>query len=288
MLLSTTTAGIAKKRGDKEAIRILAEAGFDAFDYAFYAHPDDSSIYGENFVEYFKNLKNFAEKCGIFCNQSHAPYHSSVGIPEKDAKIYQRIVRSMEASAVLGAKIVIVHPLQHLTYAEHPEELFEMNVAFYRSLIPYCEKFGVKVAVENMWQYNPSGHCIIDSTCSRPWEFCRYLDAIDSPWIVGCLDIGHASLVGTDIAAFIHALGNERLLALHVHDTDFAQDLHTLPFVSKIDYFPIMKALKDIEYRGEFTYEADGFLEKFPPELFPEVSQFMCSVGKYLIRYGEN
>lgn len=105
----------------------------------------------------------------------------------------------MEAASILGAQVIVVHPIQHLTYAEYPNELFEMNVKFYKSLIPYCEKFGIKVAVENMWQYNNVNKVITDSTYSRAWEFYKYIDTADSEWIVGCLDIGHASLVGADV-----------------------------------------------------------------------------------------
>ena len=53
-----------------------------------------------------------------------------------------------------------------------------MNVEFYKSLIPYCEKFGIKVACENMWQNNSASGAITDSTCSRAWEFCKYIDAV--------------------------------------------------------------------------------------------------------------
>ena len=289
MILSTMTGGISRKLGDEKAIKMLADAGYDAYDFTFDAHPADSSIYTDDNVDYFKQLRALADSCGIACNQAHAPSPSSVGKADEDEKIYKRIIRSMEAAAVLGARIIVVHPVQHLTYAEHPEELFEMNVKFYKSLIPYCEKYGIKVAVENMWQYNHAGQCITDSTCSRAWEFCKYIDAIDSEWIVGCLDIGHVSLIDRDIPKFIHAMGSKRLQALHVHDTDFRYDLHTMPFDSKIDYFAVVKALKEIDYQGDFTYEADSFLEKFPVDLFAETAEFMCKVGKYLIRQmGEN
>lgn len=284
MILSTMTGGISRKLGDEQAIKMLAEAGYDAYDFTFDAHAADSFIYTSDNVDYFKQLRKLADSCGIACNQAHAPAPSSVGDPDKDKEIYKRIIRSMEAASVLGAKIIVVHPVQHLTYAEHPEELFEMNVEFYKSLIPYCEQFNIKVAVENMWQYNHAGQCITDSTCSRAWEFCKYIDAVDSEWIVGCLDIGHVSLVDRDITRFIRDMGNKRLQALHVHDTDFKYDLHTLPFDGKINFPEIVNTLREIDYQGDFTYEADCFLEKFPVEFFGEAAEFMCKVGRFLIK----
>lgn len=283
MVVSTTTDILAKQFGHKDAIKMIAEAGFDAYDFAFYGLSEDSPVFQENYEKYARELKEYSEAHGILCNQAHAPMPSSVGVKEKDEKIYENIVRSMEVASILGAKIIVVHPIQHLTYAEHPQELFEMNVVFYKSLIPYCEKFGIKVAIENMWQYNAASKSITDSTCSRSWEFCKYIDAINSEWIVGCLDIGHASLVTKDISKFITDMGNQRLLALHIHDTDFSKDMHTLPFTQKIDYLSVVKALGEIQYKGDFTYEADSFLKTFPQELYPDALAFMCRVGKYLV-----
>lgn len=282
MIVSTTTGVLATEFGHKGAIKMIADAGFDAYDFAFYGFGEDSPIFQEDYKQYATELKAHSDMCGIICNQAHAPFPSSVGVEEKDEKIYQNIVRSMEVASILGAKIIVVHPVQHLTYAEHPQELFEMNVAFYKSLIPYCEKFKIKVAIENMWQYNSANKYITDSTCSRAWEFCKYIDAVDSEWIVGCLDVGHASLVVKDIPKFIRELGNKRLQSLHIHDTDFVDDMHTLPFTQKIDYLSVMKELSEIQYEGDFTYEADQFLKTFPKELYPGVLTFMCTIGKYL------
>ena len=138
-----------------------------------------------------------------------------------------------------------------------------MNVEFYKSLIPYCEKFGIKVACENMWQWNNGNKAPSDSTCSRAWEFNKYLDAIDSEWIVGCLDVGHAFLVNEDIPAFIRGAA-PRLKALHVHDTDYRSDKHTAPFMEKIDFeaFSDCSKLEKIQLPNTLkTIEAKAFNE---------------------------
>jgi sugar phosphate isomerase/epimerase len=43
-----------------------------------------------------------------------------------------------------------------------------------------------------------------------------------------------------------------------------------------------MKALKDINYDGTFSLEADGFLKKFPPELYEDGLAFMAKVARHL------
>lgn len=290
MLLSNLTQWVGSSLSEKEAIKIIADAGFDAYDISLFKLTREESYQfnSSDYVNIAKELREYADSLGIVCNQSHAPFPSSTGKPEEDKVIFDKIVRAMEIASILGAKIIVVHPKQHLIYAEHPEELFEINVEFYKSLIPYCKKFGIKVACENMWQWNNGNKVPSDSTCSRAWEFCKYLDAIDSEWIVGCLDIGHVSLMNADIPAFIKTMGNKRLQALHVHDTDYKSDKHTLPFMEKIDFIAMCKALAEIDYKGDFTFEADAFYRGKPVELYPAATKFMCEVGRYLITQIEN
>ncbi|MBQ1186103.1 MAG: sugar phosphate isomerase/epimerase [Clostridia bacterium] len=285
MLLSNLTQWVGSNLSAKEAVKINAEAGFDAYDISLFQLTRDENyeFNAPDYVEKAKALREYADSLGIVCNQSHAPYPSSTGKEEEDKVIFEKIVRAMEIASILGAKIIVVHPKQHLCYPDYPEELFKLNVEFYKSLVPYCEKFGIKVATENMWQYNNGFKAPSDSACSRAWEFNKYIDAVDSEWIVGCLDIGHVSLMATDIPEFIRQMGNKRLQALHVHDTDFKYDKHTLPFMEKIDYHAVCKALAEIDYQGDFTYEADAFYRGKPKELYLATTKYMCEVGRYLI-----
>ena len=139
-----------------------------------------------------------------------------------------------------------------------------MNVEFYRALIPDCERLNIRVCAENMWQWDDKREIIVDSICAQPEEFCALLDAIDSPWIVGCLDIGHSALVGVEPADFIRALGSKRLQALHVHDVDYRKDCHT------------------IGYEGDLTLEADNYLRLFPKELQTAACRMMAQTAGYL------
>ena len=290
MLLSTLTQWIGVNISEKEAIKIIAESGFDAYDISLFKLIKDENyrFNSPDYVNISKELREYADSLGIVCNQSHAPFPSSTGNEEEDKVIFEKIVRAMEIASILGAKIIVVHPKQHLNYAEHAEELFHMNVEFYKSLIPYCQKFGIKVACENMWQCNNGNIVPSDSTCSRAWEFCKYIDAINSEWIVGCLDIGHVSLMNADIPDFIRMMGNKRLQALHVHDTDYKSDKHTVPFLEKIDFIAMCKALAEIDYKGDFTFETDAFYEGIPSPLYLSATKYLCDVGRYLISQIEN
>ena len=287
MKLSTTIETITKAYGFDKAIDMLAQAGYDCLDFSFYG---DFTSYCDEKLDFFKELRKKAEAKGLKFNQAHAPFSSSFADAEQTKKRFDEIVRSMERAALLGAENIIVHPCQHMAYEDDgvPEKLFEMNMDFYGRLKPYCEEYGIHVAIENMWQHRRNSKKIMHSTCSRPEEFIKYVDSLNSEWFVACLDIGHAMLVCEDPANFVRALGNKRLRSLHVHDVDGIGDTHTLPYFGVCDWEKIMKTLAEIGYEGELTYEADNFLIGKPTELYPEYAKVMGKTGRHLIKIFEN
>lgn len=284
MRLVTQTDCPAALLGDERCVRFLKEAGFDAIDWSFFAMTEGRGPFcAADWREHAQTLRKIGEDCGIGFAQAHAPFPSSSGQEPFDTVIFERIVRAMEAASILGVRNIIVHPMQHLPYAANRDRLFDMNLDFYRRLIPYCERFNIRVATENMWQFDEKRGIIIDSVCSQPETFCALLDALDSPWIVGCLDIGHSALVGVEPADFIRALGPKRLQALHVHDVDYHSDCHTMPFIERVDWESVAQALGEIGYEGDFTLEADQFLSRFPLGLLPQASALMAATGRYLM-----
>lgn len=283
MQLVTTTEKTAEAFGDEECVRILAEAGFDAIDWGFFEMAAGKGIWcTDDWKEHALHLKELGAEYGIGFAQAHAPYPSSTGKACEDEVIRERILRSMHAAALMGIGHIVVHPRQHLVYAKEKQRLWEENLDFYRRLIPYCQEYGIRVCVENMWQYDNKRRYIVDSVCSQPEEFCALLDALDSPWIVGCLDLGHCALVGVEPQDFIRAMGKKRLRALHVHDVDYLHDCHTLPFTKSLDWEAIALALAETGYEGNFTFEADGFYEGFPPQLLPDACRLLERTGRYL------
>lgn len=285
MKLVTQTHIMAANYGDERAVQILAEAGFDAIDVSFFGMELNEGIWcTDAWREHALRLKETGAECGVDFSQAHAPYPSSRGEEPYDTEVRKWILRSMEAAALMGVRSIVVHPLQHLEYAGNEGRLWQENLAFYRGLIPYCEEYGIRVCVENMWQYDRRRNYIVDSVCARPEEFCGMLDELDSPWIVGCLDLGHCALVGREPQDFIRAMGPKRLQALHVHDVNYVRDCHTMPFMESLDWEAITGALAQIGYEGDFTLEADEFFRKMPPVLMPEASRLMAKTGRYLIK----
>ena len=281
MLLSTNTSNVLMHYSAEKTVDMLQNAGFTAIDFSFF----DPVWYSEEREDgFFSELRKYAENAGMCFNQAHAPFHSSFPDAEQTKNRFWEIVSALRRAALLGAKTIVVHPVQHLKYADEgvPQQLFEMNMEFYGKLIPYCQEFGIKVAVENMWQYHPWPK-ITHSTCSTPEEMNRYLDTLNSPWITGCLDVGHASLVGQSPDEFVLAMGSDRLGTLHIHDVTKTEDSHTMPYQGVIDWHKLMQALGTIGYQGDLTFECDGFFKKLPAELYPEALRLLAHTGHVLI-----
>ncbi len=291
MNLTLNIAGYRTIFGLEKAFDLIKTAGFDSVDYDLGAMTERSDILNDE-TQYraeAERIKAFSDAAGIPITQTHAPFSYQNW---KDPVAYEEFIlpsikRSVAISGMLGAKVVVVHPLHHWTYKGNEEEIFEKNMEFYRSLLPICKEYNIKIGVENMFQRELlRGHLTFD-TCNQIPEFIRYVDTLNSEYIVACLDIGHVGLPTRDDEAwdFIRALGRERLQALHVHDNDYRNDSHSLPYIGKIDWNEVTKALGEIDYQGDFTYEVNTntFMSRaMPEELVLSALRYAHDIGRHL------
>ncbi len=284
MRISTTTDVLARRFGNKKAIGILAESGFDCMDYSmFFMFDNDHPLNNPGYETYALDLFNTAKENGIVFNQSHAPFPS---VPAPNEK-YGNIVRSIEVASILGAAQIIIHPI---TVIGNNAETLKVNLEFYNSLEKYAKKFNIKIALENMfWGDTKGGNCVIrPGACGTSEWFCQMYDLLDSDCFTCCADIGHAGLVGETADKMITSMGHDRVGALHVHDNNYLSDQHLMPFLGKLDWAKITKALHDINYKGDLTLEADYTLTALPDECLEAASRLMCVCARTLAKMIEN
>ena len=279
MKTSTQTSSAAKLVGDEKAVELIAKAGFDAWDFSMFdmckydwskkillenSHP----LAGNDYLAFARRLKQVGLDNGIVCNQSHAPF------PTFCAEIRSYFKRAIECTAEAGGEICIIHPDNNKSAEENAEMYFE--------LLPFAKDCGVKIATENMWNWDSEKNESSFAACATGADFVKHVDAVNDDFLVACLDIGHAEMRGSGNGAanMIYALG-PRLQALHIHDNDKWHDSHQIPFSMSIDYEPIVKALKDTNYSGYFTLEADYYLDDFSSEnVFDGIKDLYASVRK--------
>lgn len=279
MLFSSHTSQFAKTFGIDTAVQMLVGAGFSAIDCTMFNM--NSFPHVENYREKAKELRAYTDAHGVVFNQAHAPFGG--GYENYTKKLVPTFPYCFEAAAILGIKNIIVHPLQNGRYYGNEEALFDANMEFYSKLIPLSKEYGVRIAIENMWQRHPVTGVICDDVCAPPEELNRYYDTLNNPEVFTiCLDIGHVAICAREPERAIRTIGGERLGAIHAHDVDYAHDLHTLPGVGKIKWDNVCRALADVNYSGDFTLESEGFVSSLDPEQYPMAARYMAQTAKYL------
>jgi sugar phosphate isomerase/epimerase len=281
MKLAIDNGMLLARFGAFESATMIKEAGFDCVDMTYYTSSIDSALMNEGYKDFAISLRKHFDELSLECNQAHAPFVFGYGDAfNEDDSHFRAVVRSMESAAILGARSIVVHSVGH---RENGEVKFdrEYNIAFYRSLIPYCEKFGIKVAVENLVEHLSNGGFV--GRLGSPEELCEFVKELDSPWFCACVDTGHASLSGFAPEAFLGGMDVSLLEVLHVHDGDYKGDRHTLPYTYNFKWNDIMGTLKRIGYTGELTFEVLNYFVSIPKELIPEALRFAEKTGRYLI-----
>ncbi len=278
--ISTEIASAAKFIGEEKTLEYMGKAGFDAWDFSMFAmcgydyqkqravqtgHP----LSGGNYLAFARRLKQIGLDNGMVCNQSHAPF------PTSCPTIRSYLKRAIECTAEAGGEICVIHPVNTAS----PEE----NARIYLELLPFAKDCGVKIAAENMWNWDAQTDYSAPAACSSSESFLAHLDAVDDSSLVACLDIGHAQMQGSGSGAvnMIRALGS-RLQALHIHDNDNRYDSHQLPFTMDIDFAAVVRALREIGYRGYLTLEADQYLKSFGAQNIAKGIENMAACARRL------
>ena len=277
MKISTEINSAARIVGEEKAIELYGKAGFQCWDFSMFKMcrwdwgrncpvNENHPLKGANYLAFAKELRSIGEAYGMECNQSHAPF------PSFKPQIRSMLKRAIECTAEAGGKICVIHPDNNSSP--------EVNAEFYMELLPFAKECGVKIATENMWNWTKANGLdqAAPAACSDAESFNAHLDAVNDEHFTACLDIGHAEMKGLDTTApqMIRSL-DKRLQALHIHDNDRWHDSHQIPFSMEMDWVAIAKALKDINYQGELTLEADQYLNKFNSD---NVFQGVCDLAK--------
>lgn len=282
MKLSMDGGALRSRFGEKKALRLIKDAGFDSVDYSFYWAEPGFLMASDNYRSYAQSLRNYLDEIGLSCNQAHAPFEMAYGHPfDTSDEGYLNVVRAIESAAILGAEQIIVHALP-MPEDTGEADFMAYNLAYYESLEPYAQKSGIKIAVENLFGYDEKRKCH-KGVLGRPEQHLQMMDMLNPDVFTVCVDVGHASLTGYEPQNYIRYFSGKQLTALHIQDTDYLFDRHVLPFTGEFDWTAICEALNEIGYQGDLTFEVFSFINKFPDELIPDVLSFCATVGRFLI-----
>ena len=280
MKISTEIESISKLVGYERSIELIAKAGFDAWDLSMFGmakldratlrvKDSDHPLRASNYAAYAKQLRRIGEDCGIHCNQSHAPF------PSRGEEMMYYIKRAIECTAIVGGDICVIHP--------DNKKSAEENAQMYFELLPFAKEHGVRIATENMWNWNAELDQATTAACSHHDDFKAHLRAVNDPYLVACLDIGHSAMKGlnTSVKEMILTLGDD-LAALHIHDNDRWHDSHAIPGSMGIDFDEMVTYLRRVNYQGYFTLEADSHAKGFTAETAFDCAKELATVARRL------
>lgn len=266
----------------------ITKAGFKFLDFNFldqYTAPN-SPFLSNDWEAYIHYAGECVAKHGATFNQAHAPCHEGTWYKDFTYEEKTKLVeRAIVACSILGIPQMVYHPIRTAD-ASRSAEMEKMNREFFSRVADFSHKYNIGVAIENMWPF------IKTSPINNPDYLIDFVDSFKDPLVGMCWDTGHGNLTkgDPDLAKYadqyrmITKIG-KRLKALHISDNNGYDDEHILPFNGNINWFDVMRALKDIDYQHSFTYEAHNAINRIPSfcnELVDEKLRYMYNLAKTL------
>lgn len=199
---------------DLPALRDTAESYGVGLDLQEFADPNilDGDWRG-HVARYRKTLSGFSGELtmhGAFLDLfSGSPDRQVAGIAR------ERYRQNLTIAAELGAHVVDFHA-NYLPLIDDPNYMpgwIDRQIAFWQPLAQEAGALGVTIVLENMWEPDPS-------------ILRRVIEAVHSPHLLSCLDVGHARIYSKlPVESWIETLGPFIVLT-HLHNTDSVVDVH--------------------------------------------------------------
>ena len=149
---------------------------------------------------------------------------------------------------------------------------WEQAFKSFDELESYCKARGVKIAVENL---------LCTPQQEQIDQFDKLFARYDFDFIGFCFDSGHGTLVSLDDHLFFAKRYKDRIIALHLQDTDgiapeliedglevLKHDKHALPFTGIINWDELAKIVAQSPYELPVTLEVILKADTYEEEMF--------------------
>ncbi len=247
--------------GDEKYAKIKS-FGFDCVDFDI--SNTNHELYGlseQELEAYLKKEKELAERAGIIIHQTHGPWRWPImdDTAERLAERMEKMKKSISATAILGCKYWVIHPVMPFGIEDvksgRVEETRQLNLDFFGQLLKTAKKLGVTICVEN----TP----FTDFSLATPQQVKALVDEINDDNFKICLDTGHVAVFPElSVGDSVRLLAKD-IKVLHTHDNNGLADQHLPPFEGVINWQDFSAALKEIGFDGVLS------LEVVPKETLP-------------------
>ena len=198
------------------------------------------------------------EKTGIelpsVVNKDHWQKPLSDPDPEVRKQIIESVAQSLQEAKEFGGDTVLVVPgvvNEKVSY----EQAYVTAQNSIRELIPYAEKTGIQIALENVW----------NNFILSPVEAKKFIDEINHPLVGWYFDVGNILRYGWP-EHWIKTL-NKRIMKVHIkefsrkimNDEGLRKGFQVNLTEGDIDWPVVMNALKEVNHQGGWmTAEVSG------------------------------
>lgn len=281
MKLTVDTGVVCRRLGEDAAFCLIKKTGFDGVDYSLITRDGYNRLYKDEYIKNALETKMLLEKHSLVCDQVHAPFVFKYEDTFCEGnERFAELVRSIEYASIIGAKYIVVHYIKN--DIPFDDDYISYNLEFYKSFIPYLEKFNVKIAVENLYRRNPFKSFYGALLCD-PHRHLEFMKKLDSEYFGICLDIGHSAVTGYLPEDSIKVLG-KNISITHIQDTDYERDSHMPPFTMSHNWDKIASAFAETGYEGNISLEVPTFLSKLDDDMLKAGLSFCHSGGRKLIQ----
>ncbi|MBO5394291.1 MAG: sugar phosphate isomerase/epimerase [Clostridia bacterium] len=212
----------------EETIYAIKNAGFDGAFVQWYNHP-------LNFSQ--EQQLMLCRKLGLDVPFVHLGYDgiNNIWLKGKEGRrLVKGYIKDLNDCKANNVSLVIMH-LSSKDTAPAPTP---RGIKRFKKIIKHARKVGIKIAFEN----------------GRKFGYLEYLfKHITSDNIGVCFDAGHYHCFFKD--KFNWQLFHDKIIAIHLHDNDGENDLHSLPFDGTMDWKNMTDNLKQTTYNGPITLE---------------------------------
>ena len=191
--------------------------------------------------EIFKTASDF----GVTIRSVHLPFYPTVD-PASEIEDRRRLFVDMQSEllkicADKGAQIAVVHPSSEPYTEEKRSVNLDFAIDSLGKINEVARTNGIKLAIENL----PRSCIARDSI-----EIRKIAKALPDAYF--CFDSNH-SLIDSNLD-IITAMGS-RIIATHISDYEFIDEMHLFPGEGKCIWQDIMKKLEEVNYQGTWNYE---------------------------------
>lgn len=156
----------------------------------------------------------------------------------------ERISQVMKAAELLHPKVIVVHPgFDELHYGDNRLGWLKNSIEFWREFVPQARELGTILAVENIFEREPS-------------TLKALLDEVDDPCFRHCFDVGHWNMfTKVTLEEWFSELGSY-IAESHIHDNHGVCDEHLPVGEGRIDFSRFFKLLTGYAPDAVWTVEA--------------------------------